>query len=142
MKDMLTEQLKRHEGLSLKIYKCKSDKSTIGYGRNLDDKGITAREAENMLVEDIEYFTLKLSLLPLWDSLNETRRAVLINMAYNLGYNGLMNFKKTLALIEDGLDHEASIEMLDSNWAVQVGSRATELSEQMRTGEWRKEDKK
>ena len=38
--------LRAHEGLRLKAYQCTADKTTIGYGRNLDDKGISNEEAE------------------------------------------------------------------------------------------------
>ena len=57
-------------------------------------------------------------------------------MAFNLGVNGLLGFRKTLALIEAGDYTKASVEMLDSKWARQVKGRATRLSEQMRTGKW------
>jgi lysozyme len=56
---------------------------------------------------------------------------VLIEMAYQLGVNGLLKFKKTLALIKQGKYKEASIEMLDSKWAKQTPRRAKELSERL-----------
>ena len=40
----LIAQLKRHESLELKPYKCTSGKLTIGVGRNLEDIGITEEE--------------------------------------------------------------------------------------------------
>ena len=53
-------------------------------------------------------------------------------MAFNMGTNGLLKFKKTLALIESGDYQTASAEMLNSRWAKQVGSRAEKLSERMK----------
>lgn len=37
----LIQQLKRHEGVMLKVYRCPANKLTIGIGRNLQDKGLT-----------------------------------------------------------------------------------------------------
>ena len=129
------EQLKKHEGLSLKPYQCTANKTTIGYGRNLEEKGITEVEANFMLAEDVSFFSNELSKkLYYFDNLNDARQAVLINMAFNLGVEGLMKFKMTLSYIENQYYEQASVEMMDSKWAVQVGNRAYELSEQMKTG--------
>ena len=46
-------QLVRHEGLRLKPYRCTAGKLTIGIGRNLDDRGISLKEAYAMLERDI-----------------------------------------------------------------------------------------
>ena len=48
------KQLKRHEGISNKVYTCSMNKLTIGYGRNLEDKGISQLEAELLLKNDLE----------------------------------------------------------------------------------------
>jgi lysozyme len=45
--------LKRDEGLRLKPYQDTVGKWTIGYGRNLDDRGISKYEAEAMLRNDV-----------------------------------------------------------------------------------------
>ena len=50
----LIAMLQRHEGLRLKPYKCTAGKLSIGYGRNLDDMGISEVEAMVMLRHDIE----------------------------------------------------------------------------------------
>lgn len=135
--DRLIEQLKRHEGFRNHVYKCTAGKNTIGYGRNLDDNGITHDEAEILLQNDIQAVLADLARnIPWYLSLNEARRAVLINMAFNIGINGLMQFKNTLAFIKNGQYSNAAQEMLSSKWARQVGKRAIELSEQMKSGIW------
>lgn len=134
----LQEQLKRHEGLSLKVYKCTAGKVSIGYGRNLDDKGITQAEADLMLENDVLFLISVLpAKIPLFNGLNKPRADVLVNMAFNIGINGLLNFKKMLTAIDDGYFTRAAAEMLDSKWAFQVGDRALELAEQMKTGEYK-----
>lgn len=133
----LEQQLKRHEGVSLKLYKCTSDKNTIGFGRNLDDRGITAIEAQMMLQTDIEYlFSILPKRIKCFNYLTKPRADALVNMAFNLGVNGLLKFKKMLAAIEMGDYVTASKEMLDSKWAKQVGERANELARQMASGEY------
>ena len=51
--EKLTAQLTKHEGLRLKPYHCPAGKLTIGIGRNLEDKGITEKEAVMLLENDI-----------------------------------------------------------------------------------------
>lgn len=136
-KAKLAEQLKKHEGLRLKPYKDTVGKSTIGIGRNLEDKGITEQEALFMLNNDVDYFYTNLSkILPWFNNIDDARQNVLVNMAFNLGVSGLMSFKNTLKLAQKGQYIAASSAMLDSKWAKQVGYRAEDLAEQMRTGEF------
>lgn len=134
---MIKRQLILDEDVRLKPYTCPAGKLTIGVGRNIEDNGITYEEAMMMLDNDITRVVEELKRnLPFYESLDEVRQGVLINMCFNLGIGRLLGFQKTLRHIEDGDYDKASIEMLDSRWAVQVGTRAKRLSRQMRTGEW------
>lgn len=130
------EQIKRHEGLKLHPYKCTAGKTTIGYGRNLDDKGITASEAEEMLLTDMCEVEERLFTEGLLSGLNDARKAVLINMGYQLGVSGLFKFKKMITAVDRKEYELAAKEMLNSLWAKQTPRRAKELSEQMLTGEF------
>lgn len=129
------ELIKKHEGLRLKPYVCSAGKLTIGYGRNLEDNGITLSEAEQMLSNDIQHCYAACVKFPFWNKLNEARQAVLLDMCFNLGITRMKTFKKMLAALEVGAYHRAAKEMLDSAWAMQVKTRATELSEIMKTGQ-------
>lgn len=128
------ELIKRHEGLRLKPYKCTAGKLTIGYGRNLEDNGISQYEAEQMLFNDIQHCYTNLVKLSCWNKLDEARKAVLLDMCYNIGIARLKTFKKMLAALEVGAYNRAAKEMIDSRWASQVKTRATELAEIMKTG--------
>ena len=134
--DRIKEQLVRHEGLRLKPYRCTAGKLTIGIGRNLDDCGITQSEAYVMLINDIMNCEKQLqSKIPdIYNGLDEVRKSVLLNMCFNLGINGLLGFKNTLAFVKAGDWERAANNMLVSKWAKQVGRRAIELSELMRKG--------
>jgi lysozyme len=69
-------------------------------------------------------------------ALDPVRQAVLVNMAFNLGVEGLLDFHKMLAAVEHHQYGQASDEMMDSLWAAQVKGRAAELAAMMRTGSW------
>jgi lysozyme len=121
--------IKKHEGLRLKPYHCTAGKLTIGYGRNLDDRGITEEEADRLLHNDILLCSLQLDRdLPWWKHHPEKVQMVLMDMCFNLGIAGLLEFKRTLGYIRDQKYSVAAVEMLKSKWASQVGSRAKELS--------------
>jgi len=128
-------QLVRHEGLKLKPYKDTVGKVTIGVGRNLDDVGITSEEAMLLLENDIAKCAKGLrDNLPWFEQLDEVRQRVLLDMAFNLGINGLLKFKKTLGFVQAGEYGLAATEMLHSQWAEQVGIRSSTLSYMMRVG--------
>jgi lysozyme len=133
--EKLIRELTRDEGLRLKPYRCSAGKLTIGIGRNLDDVGISHGEAEIMLRNDIARAEADLDRdLPWWKTLDEVRRRVLVNMAFNLGIRGLLGFKNTLELVRTGRYLDAAQHMLDSKWAKQVGPRAVRLATMMRDG--------
>ena len=131
---LLKSQLERHEGLRLKPYRDTVGKLTVGYGRNLDDVGITPEEAELMLDNDIDAAEKHLKTVDEYNGLDPVRQAVICNMAFNLGFYGLMAFRKMWKAIARKDYTEASKQMLDSLWARQVGYRADELAQIMRSG--------
>jgi len=134
-RDLLKSQLERHEGLRLRVYKDTVGVNTIGYGRNLDDVGITREEADHMLAADIERVERDLNMVDEYMDLDRIRQTVIANMVFNLGFSGLMQFKRMWAAISRKDYAAAAREMLDSTWRKQVGNRAIELAEIMRTGE-------
>ena len=136
-KSIAVEWLKRDEGLRLFPYQCTAGKVTIGYGRNLEDNGISELEAEQMLVSDVRVAAQdarKFVGEDVWAELDEWRQACLINMAFNLGLPTLKKFEKFRQALEDKDWEQASVEMLDSRWADQVGARATRLAKVIAEG--------
>ncbi|GDX76038.1 lysozyme [Cyanobium sp.] len=131
----MVRQLRLHEGERLRPYRCTAGKLTIGVGRNLEDRGITRDESAMLLLNDIGAMeTEVLRALPWVTQLNEVRQRVLVDMAFNMGLVGLLNFKRTLATIQAGHYQQAATMMLDSKWAGQVGQRAERLARMMATG--------
>lgn len=129
-------QVQRHEGKRLDLHKCPAGKWTIGYGHNLEANGIPEHIANDLLQWDLIQAEIAVKKHLHVERLNKPRLAVLINMAFNLGISGLLQFKNFIYYLSMDNYERAADEMLDSRWAMQVGGRAKELAEQMRTGEW------
>lgn len=136
-RDRLKKQLEIDEGKRAKMYQDTVGKWTAGVGRNLSDRAFSDDEIQLMLSNDIDLAVKDArQLVPGFDNLDEVRQEILVNMAFNMGYAKLSGFKRFLAAVNGSEFAEASIEMLDSKWAQQVGDRAQRLSKAMRTGSW------
>ena len=140
-------QLKRHEGERLTAYLDTVGILTVGVGHNCKASPVPGIEkpgdrisqelSDRLFFQDTHnHETALLKKLPWIPELAPSRQAVLFNMAFNLGVAGLLSFKNTLSLIQQGKYLAASDAMLKSKWATQVKGRAYELAEQMRTGKW------
>ncbi len=134
--ELLKEHARKAEGLKLKPYLCPAGKLTIGYGRNLEDNGISVEEAEALLSSDAQSAVSALNRAFDWfPKLDLARQLVLADMAFNMGMPRLRGFKKMLAAVQAGDFATAAFEMKDSRWYGQVGNRAVKLVQIMRTGE-------
>ena len=128
----ITNHIIVYEGLRLKPYKCPAGKLTCGYGRNLEDKGITEEEARHMLENDIEecFEDLEMSVFyGFWAQFPEQIKLVFLDMRYNLGPSGFRGFKRMIsaAVRKDWKGVRQS--MQQSKWYGQVGLRSTRLIE-------------
>lgn len=142
-RERLRDALRRDEGTGplrngrFLPYKCSSGKLTIGYGRNIEDRGISAATAEQMLNEDIDLCIIECaSTWPWFESLSEPRQAAMVNLCFNLGMTKLKKFPHTLRLLEAGDFEGAAIALLQSRYAEQVGDRALRIAEQLRRNTW------
>ena len=135
--EKLAARVRRNEGLSYLPYRCSAGALTIGYGHNLDARGIDIEVAELLLKQDLEIAEKEVkNAFIWWPKLDDARLGVLVEMCFNLGISRLVGFKKMLAAVEAGDYTRAAKEMLDSKWARQVKGRAVELAKIMQTGEW------
>lgn len=144
--------------VSLRPYHCPAGKLTIGWGHNYQDKPllpdiadylkhngeITSIMADRQLLKDIEDAEWQaFRLCPVYDSLDDVRKATIINMIFNLGEGFITPTSKKhyWPKFNEKLNKSdflgASLQMGKSRWHEQVGDRADELITQMRTGEWR-----
>ena len=108
---------------------------TIGVGHLIDKRkggGLSDAAIDFILDEDIDRFEAALDeKLPWWRQLDDVRQRVLLNMAFNLGINGLLTFRNTLAAVQRGDYALAAKGMLRSKWGSQVGIRANRLAAKM-----------
>jgi len=126
--------LVKHEGDKRHPYKDSKGHLTIGVGRNLEAKPLSDEVVALMLDEDIHEAHANCLTLAAFGSLDEVRQHVLLDMCFNLGLPRLLKFVKMLDAIERRDFEKAAAEMLDSEWARQVGERADRLAGMMRTG--------
>lgn len=137
----LVRQLNGDEGRKACAYQDHLGFWTIGVGRLVDKRkpgaGLRPAEMDFMLTNDIEDRVQQLTArLPWFTKLDEARQGVLLNMSFQMGVAGLMGFKNTLKMVENGDYDGAAAGMLRSLWATQTPARAQRLSLQMRTGVW------
>lgn len=141
----LTEMLRRHEGVENHAYLCSENFMTIGVGRNIDagdngrsrGLGLSDDEVDYLLENDIGRVVRELDgEYPWFAGLNEARSDAMVDISFNLGQTRLRGFRKALEAMNSGDWKEASKQFLDSRWAGQVGNRAAELAEIIRTGEY------
>ena len=136
----MKQQLIREEGAESCAYQDSLGFWTIGVGRLIDSRkggGLSNEEIDMLLDNDIKRnYEAVLKALPWMEKLSDQSQAVLIEMAFQMGVSGLLQFKRTLGSIEDGQYGEAAVEMLESKWAKQTPKRAYRMALQMETDEW------
>lgn len=123
-----TAQLEQDEGFRPTPYLDTVGVPTFGHGLTY----ITQFESLRIVEDRVQELYWLLSASHKWfNDLTNQRKSVILNMAYNLGYRGLLGFKRMIAALERGDYDAAKREMLDSKWARQVGDRAVRLANQM-----------
>lgn len=125
------KMLEVDEGLRLKPYKCTAGKLTIGVGRNLDDVGISKVVAYIMLEEDVDTATKACRKIfeEQFDLWSENRKLGWVNLAFNLGYSRLIQFKNTIRAARAAEWKDVESGLRNSLWFKQVGKRAERVIE-------------
>ncbi len=131
----LQERIKNHEGFSKKLYKCPAGKLTIGYGRNIEDNGITQKEADLMLETDVDVAIREVrEVFDDFKTFGKVRQNALIDMMFNLGKPTFLKFKKMIKAIKIKDWVNASEEARKSLWYNQVGDRSKRIVKELREG--------
>lgn len=129
-------RLQRDEGLRLKPYADAFGHLSIGYGRNLDAEGITVAEAGVLLASDLAQREAALAEHPWFLHLDPVRKDVVLNVAFNVGFAGLLGFARMILALE-GKDFDgAATELLDSDAARELPLRYQRLALALRSGAW------
>ena len=132
----IREQIKQHEGCVLHAYQDHLGYWTIGYGRLIDERrggGISKAEAEQMLTADINRVIGSLEHeAPALYTFPERVQHALVNMAFQMGVQGVMSFTRMWAALNADDFARAADEALDSRWAEQTPGRAQEVAGMIR----------
>lgn len=137
--DKTINLIKLDEGFRKDLYKCTKGFNTIGYGFNLDSNGIPVEVANYWLIFTLNKIRSKLNNeLHCFNLMNDARKYVLINMAYNLGFQGLLEFSDMIKALDKLNYFEAAKEMRNSNWFKEVPNRVERLIKIMISGEFPK----
>lgn len=132
------ELLKSHENLELSKYQDSEGNWTIGYGHlikpgeNLDT--ITEERADALFDQDYQTHFEEAKKIPGFENFDEVRQSALVNMVYNMGLSGVLKFDNTLDALRQGNYQTAYMNILQSKYAQQVGSRATQIASLLRSG--------
>ena len=125
----LIERIGVNEGFRSKPYQCSEGVWTIGHGLTW----ITEGESLHILSGRISQLHLKLlDDLDWYKDMPPEIQGILIEMIYQIGYSGVMKFKKMIANMIDKDWKGAADEMLDSLWAKQTPNRANRLADIVR----------
>jgi lysozyme len=135
---LLRAQVASDEGLRLFPYRDVAGRLSIGYGHNLTDRGITQLQASAILDDDLTVAIQDLyRTFPFVMDLDGVRQICLANLAFNLGISRLSKFVKMWAALRATPPdfNTAAAELLNSEYAQQVGARAMRIASALQSGE-------
>jgi lysozyme len=139
----LREQLKIDEGVKYEVYDDHLGYKTFGIGHLVTPEDeeygspcgtpIAVDRVNSVFDKDVEtYISESEKVFGNLQQMPEEVQQVIVNMCFNMGAPRLSQFKKFIKAIHDEDWKTASVEMLDSRWAKQVGERANRLSDRIK----------
>ncbi|MDO7253891.1 glycoside hydrolase family protein [Helicobacter cappadocius] len=150
MNQIALEFIKKHEGFSSRVYMDTLGNETIGYGRNIKQYPLSETEKREMLLnrgnyskanalkwleDHLDEIEKELEPYKWYQKLDDYRKGIILDMAYNMGVPRVLLFKKMILALNSQDFVVASKEMLNSGWAIQTKTRAIKLAEHMKNGE-------
>ncbi len=131
----IKEMIKKHEGYRPFVYYDSVGFPTGGYGHAFLDRSPISHDVAVLLFEE-DFDRAKKDYNKLNLELDPVRRAVIIDMLFNLGLTKFMGFINMVQALKNGNFDKAADEMMDSKWATQVKNRAFRLTHMMKTGKF------
>ena len=117
----LIDSIKKHEGFVPTVYKDSLGIDTIGYGFAIKDLELDRDICDVILERKLRALSDSIHLKFNWYKYVPPEiQDIVTEMCYQLGVGGFSRFKKTIAYLQDKKFKEASVEMLDSRWAIQT----------------------
>ena len=137
-----------HEGCTLVAKpddKVKGTAWVIGYGRDIpappdpsNPPTCTQDQAEAWLDADLMTARVRASadIGPAWNNIDAVRRAVIVDMAYEIGGAGLAGFRNFIMAVRGSLWNTAAAELVDSKLYVEVPNREKMNVAMLLSGQW------
>jgi lysozyme len=130
--DLAVARLKNEEGFRPTAYQDQFGNTTIGYGFSIKS-GMTEPEAAALLAAQLA--TRAAQIGTVWfQSLDDVRASVILDIAFNLGTAGLFQFKDMIAAVQMKDWQGAHDALLDSQAAKQLPTRYAQLADLLLTG--------
>ena len=141
MSQVLKKRIMDHEGFIGSIYLDTENKATIGYGHLITDednfeKNKSYSKDELLKVFEKDFARAETGADQLVGHIQELHieaKNVVTEMVYQLGTQGVRNFKKMISALEERDYQRAKSEMLNSRWHQQTTRRCESLAKIMGT---------
>jgi len=132
--DLLDASIKTHEGKRNTPYVDSKGNLTIGYGHNLKE-GLDDPSIDFIYVQDRNFAITTAQGESWWNAVSgfDARARAMVEMVFNMGVSGVRTFRNATSLLCAGDFNGAADAFLDSEWAREVGDRATVLAGMIRT---------
>jgi lysozyme len=132
----------RFEGLKYIVYSDTLGLKTCGIGHLLTPadghyelgQSVTQEQIDKWYASDIiAAITIAKKCINNYDSLDDVRQRILVNLAFNMG-NKLLQFKNTLKAVQNRQFGVAAEGLRNSKWFTQVGKRGPAMADAMALG--------
>ena len=139
MSEVLKKRIRDHEGFIAKPYLDSLGKATIGYGHLITEEdnfeeGKEYSKDELLKLFDKDFAKAEMGADQLVGHIQELHieaKNIITEMVFQLGTQGVRNFRKMISALEARDYPRASAEMLDSRWHAQTTNRCESLSKIM-----------
>lgn len=142
--DLYLALINFEEGYKPRPYYCSEGYPTVGIGWRIGVKGadikdfdmyVTKPVAKVMLLDRVEHINNRLVKFDWYKNLNESRKAIVISMAYQMSIRKMLEFKNMIAALAVGDFNKARLEAIDSRWFEQTTARATRHANTLELGD-------
>ena len=121
--DLVTARLQTEEGFRAFPYRDTAGHLTVGYGYNLD-AGISKAAAAALLSVQVQEVVAQLQAYPWFASLDDVRKSVVVDIAFNQGVNGLLHYPHMISALATGNWAEAAQQCSVANPALDASRYA------------------
>ena len=136
MSEVLKKRIREHEGYRDRPYLDSLGKATIGFGHLITEEdefeeGKQYPKEQLLKLFDKDFEKAEMGADQLVGSIQELHieaKNVITEMVFQLGTQGVRNFRYMISALQDRDYQRASAEMLDSRWHAQTTNRCESLA--------------